>query len=741
MAVRKTKWMNDRDSKFDQYQICQNDYRNNILNVENCSKNKESLIYELQTVEEKTRNENADEIKNIDQKINEESESLRTAEIKLDYYKEGFDENNARKEAEDGYRAEFEQSKAGLIENINGLSSKLSQIYRDREAMKTNSLSEIQKLDSIENLRLASKKGYLSDVINRPYDKDEAMYLCKKNNLNDCNSFIRMLSELNFPKYLNQFIPNLNIIVLACLVVLFCFLYSVMTFSSSGVADASAGLTNGIFVFVQKLIHAVIGALIGAAVGAIIGFIVDSFLGTGLLLKGGAIFGGVVGLLIGFGKETSELSYEAGTVAGNVGRVITIIVVSIVMALVIVVLDLHDKVSEILIRKVPRLRDMAHDNLSSQTNAKPWMYYLSLYADTVSNDICDNYGSKQEEKLFFQKKELEEQLAKIKIEYEAGFEDNINRIVREKEKNFLADKSELERIISEIREKISSLEREGAMRRNDLDRLVKDKKEEIQKKIQEEDRELDRAKQELGLVVNNLNENAEAIMSVRFMPLSETKGHISENIYLEVKDKDLAYRVIRRIAHNYMPILFLYKGEKDGLKNLYPLVEDVARAFFQNNSLEVINLNLVDVYNGGIELSGSKLPFHIFDKRNVGDFNADIENTVRFVASAGETWNDVIGELVATTGVIEEERRAQISFIIVPPEGSGNVSGFEELPSLVRNGKKRGFIPIFFMSEEEYKNYDPEKSSQKYIMEIFSSRDSENYIYRYDLKEGTMTAG
>lgn len=278
-------------------------------------------------------------------------------------------------------------------------------------------------------------------------------------------------------------------------------------------------------------------------------------------------------------------------------------------------------------------------------------------------------------------------------------------------------------------------------RDKNLDSVINEKKAEYSTKLNE-------LKQDINAVLAKNKKFADEIndiqkkMSVDTLDIEETKGEVSECIYWEQPDNKSDYTEVFRIRHNFKPILMLYRADtisdNQKIDMLYPIIDKIAVEFFKNNSIEVIQNNIVDTYKGAIDLQAKKF-YNIYGD-NLSGFYEQVERVINYVAmyQNGNTWNEMIVDMYEKTKNINYDYRCQITSIVVPPTELKKVVFGDSMWTDVVRGRDKGFIPIFFVDESNYDNYNPDKDAGTVIGEIKKIFTEKDNIYRVHLQTGII---
>jgi len=193
--------------------------------------------------------------------------------------------------------------------------------------------------------------------------------------------------------------------------------------------------------------------------------------------------------------------------------------------------------------------------------------------------------------------------------------------------------------------------------------------------------------------------------------LEDTEGAISDTLFIVNRSgKDFA--TVDEINHNKKPLVFLYDNQENQIikETMYldEIIDSVIVSVFRTNDFKSIKLTIIDIVTGSKNFLGPRYTefLTVIDKNtDIKKHAEQIEKLAKTIAASPE------GDIIS----LNRTRYANgdpidpffVTQIVIPPIDSTN-SEFqapEEFWKASKEGDKYGFMPIFYVSKQDWENF------------------------------------
>ncbi|WP_438315201.1 hypothetical protein [Sporosarcina sp. FA9] len=241
-------------------------------------------------------------------------------------------------------------------------------------------------------------------------------------------------------------------------------------------------------------------------------------------------------------------------------------------------------------------------------------------------------------------------------------------------------------------------------------------------------------------------ENGQDLLLSR--PLKEeTEGAISDTLYVLGK-KEKEFVPIYEIKHYKEPLVLLYNNDENQITQqstyIDSVIESIIESVIRINYFEFVKLSIVDIVAGAKKFLGPRYQsfLKVFDTNaDIKDFTQQIEQSANRVARSQE------GDIT----VLNKKRFADgdpiypfyIPQIVIPPKGSTSsvLQLSDEFWRASKEGDKYGFIPIFYVSKQDWEAFEQETDDNKHSDKLFKNLKAvvpvSNY-YEIDIKRNAF---
>lgn len=757
--------MNKRDELFVEYQKTVREKQKNDHQAELDEKKLEELKSQQKKAEQNIRTENKNKIEELKNQILKKRSLAAEKRRQIKDVGGDFDMDAAGKSFDKETDTRRQQMTAQLTGQCNEAKGQLQHCLSEQEtwkeqekrlveadeklAVKIRSLKKLQQENSLPpNIVCHLEKQSDEEMIRAYHIQSGRDIIAMGENVGSLNGSIDSVPEWKIYAF------SASMLLSGIVAGILAYLISMML--GGGFGAVAAGTANGVAVFFQKFAVTFSGMVLGAIIGAIIGTVLYIFLlrGEWRVISFGAIISGIIGGVIRFRNAYARgISSDTSYMVENTARKIFLVVVWMILLFIVVTIisknSLHVKAAEMLLN-TRFLKAKALEKQTQVINTYLDHYYITIRYQEILDKISEDQRTARENQLSEKLTGLKGQLQKMEkdfldmrlgerdkviLSWKQAFDDEKNRLIAANR----SLKEEIQRLNTETDE----LDSQIIYREENLEEIIREGKKRYQQ-------EIDKCQQDLKareMKKISLTEKIKALVSefdgCKIPLISETFGKMSDAVYWEQPGSELGFADIRRLEHDQQPMLFLYFSNEDikeerKADKVYDMIKRLLFEFLYNNSLEVLRFNIIDNYKKAIDLQVQQ-EFHCYDDKNIGELLEKAESVINNVAthSGGKTWNEVIAAEAERSGIFDKYQ-CQVTAVFVPPSKLVKTQFRGELWQLVRMGKEKGFIPLFFADGEDYEYYNPEKDSGTAIEKLHQVFEEKNHIYRLNLDTGRI---
>ncbi len=285
--------------------------------------------------------------------------------------------------------------------------------------------------------------------------------------------------------------------------------------------------------------------------------------------------------------------------------------------------------------------------------------------------------------------------------------------------------------------------------RNEMERSnqkIADCKQEYENRVKEVEGRIAARKTELNRDLKELDDIFNKLVNTT-VTFEESKGVLSDYLYLYDEKSDKEPKELIAIKHDKKPIVFLYDiNDRTNIQgSLFKFMTAVMGGFYYTDAREIFELSITDPVTQARE-----------SQQYANQGLLKIENDIRKLsASIMESMNKVAGKgnglsIDDYNQKMYDENREQYEFLkykiaefIVPEEDAVQNTDFLEnnLWGALGDGKKFGFLPIFFVSYSDWKDTldNSSKLNSRFIMTLRRAIGSSNgSVYKINEKDITI---
>lgn len=747
--------MVERNALYQKYGELENQRSKNEMMLHKEEDHLKSLESKVKIIEKEFRDQNEDEISKLESRISIKQGDIKKRKKELVIEPGEFDFDRAYKE----YDAESEklakQQQEEIVAKRDSAQDNLKKKQKELQAHIKNEKAVVEKdqrlKDTIDCLHHSREKGKLPKVIASNLEDVKDEDLIQKYNIKDGDSIVKLGKNVDNPQRLSSYVPQWKKVAFVFLMAIVAAIFGMLIFSNSGfgngIETASVAAANGIAVFFQRLLNALLRLLIGALIGAVVGLILFLIIKIVHLIWIGAVIGGLIGFVIGFrGSSVNYLEDSTQITVGMGGKIIVFAIVLVIIGFIFYAIDLHGYVVELTLF-VPPLYKAAVNAQTALLVGNADSYHIVMNYAEILEIVCTNQISARVKELEASIKEFEEQirngskelLEKRKQQRESVVDQERAAYDAQRQK-IIGDNKKINQAIDEIQKEIAKAKEEIQRRKTDLEKLIAEKKKECEKEIQQTKNKIQNTSAEIKKEIDEIKSIS---ANMKKKCIEDPVEILDEFYWWQPEDKALGYSPIMRILHKQKPVMFRYQTDenetgKDKIRPIYDAIKKMYYDLIQQN-LDLCKVSVLDPYMNAVDLESIK-DIEKYNASNSSRLYETMEKVVKWVARKGDTWNNACD---AGEGMGYSEYPCQIVFVVIPPEDLQKIQLDDRLWELVRQGEDKGVIPIFFVSEVDYKTYSSEENKEKsknmreLQSNVFSKKEN---MYTINLKNGFVQA-
>lgn len=755
--------MSKKDEAFQNYHDLVNEKQKNDHLIKNAERKIEEIKQAQMHTEEIVRAKNDEQISALKAQIKEKKSVMFEKKNHLLTIPEAFDVDMAYKE----YTEETDVLGKNMMIDLRKKCDEAKQTLQKKDE-EINKEAQIQ-IQLVEKDETASQKfkhvtyerqnGTIPVQLKKCLETPDDDKYIKECGIVDGHSIIQIGQKVPYSFSISNYVYGWDTVVFVILMLLAAALCSVLLFGHGGIGNSVARLTiwlaNGASSLFQKIFWAIVSMLVISLAGGIIGCILGAVTAIeedfSMKIAGvGAAIGAVIGLVLGFQKaEVSSIAIQTQETIGTIGRIVVLILILIAVFFIILNTDFSTIVLE-LVLQIPFLNNIAQEKSKESIDRDiSYCYVLLRYREILFRKCANNLFPDRDE-LIAQLGEWEKQqdtaLEKFQSQREAEWKNAMElkkKEFEEQKKQMLSQNEQISNTIKKMDDEISDINGKIKYKEENLEKAIKDEMSTYRSQIHEYQTDINSKKAENKRLITRIDLAVEDFEKIKIPDIEETHGRMSDVVYLKLPGNHLDYPDIQMLEHDQQPMLFLYSADKDTRDDnkvdlVYKIINEILWAFVYNNSIEVLGLNIVDNYKSAIDLK-SESGFEIYNEKNINELYSKVDRVINNVATynGGKTWNDVIVAEEQNSGILDPYM-CQVTAILFPPQTLAKTQFDEELWQLVRKGKQKGFIPLFFVCADDYDKYDSEKDHGTAMEKINQVFEEKNHIYRIDLTTNTV---
>lgn len=223
----------------------------------------------------------------------------------------------------------------------------------------------------------------------------------------------------------------------------------------------------------------------------------------------------------------------------------------------------------------------------------------------------------------------------------------------------------------------------------------------------------------------------------------ESQGVLSDYLYIYNEQSSEDPKSIIMIKHDKKPIVFLY--DLDDTTNvsasLYEFMKAILTGFYTINANDTFDIIVTDPVSKARKFE--QMTKFLTIENDIKKLSNSVQNSMRKVAKSGMHIDNHNKKMAGDGEEKVKYFKYKIAEFIVPEESSAQNTNFfdSDLWGTLGDGKEYGFIPIFYISNSDWKNTfdDDSKLNSRFIIQLKNAIGSSNgSVYKIDTENITI---
>lgn len=335
----------------------------------------------------------------------------------------------------------------------------------------------------------------------------------------------------------------------------------------------------------------------------------------------------------------------------------------------------------------------------------------------------------------------------------AEYDEKIRKTTASYDKKIADEKDKLERLKSGLASDKDSL---IAQLEQDIAMCDSDKKE----KTEQYDQRITKCVQDYELKVKTVNDDIERMneefagdlseihrvfdnINNNTVGFDESQGVLSDYLYIYNENSPEDPKSVIKIKHDKKPIVFLYdlEDKTNVSASLFEFMKAVLAGIYTINANDAFDVIVTDPVSKARKFE--QMTKFLTIENDIKKLSDIVQNSMREVAKEGMHIDEHNRKMSSDGEDKVKYFKYIIAEFIVPEEAAAQNTNFfdSDLWGTLGDGRENGFIPIFYISYEDWKNTfdDDSKLNSKFILQLKNAIGSTNgSVFKIDTENITI---
>lgn len=391
-----------------------------------------------------------------------------------------------------------------------------------------------------------------------------------------------------------------------------------------------------------------------------------------------------------------------------------------------------------LIKKIDRETEQTITNERASAEASRKKYEHQQMNLIQMQDECMLELSEYDGRIQDKTVEYDEKISKTTASYDKKIADAKDELERLKS-GLASDKASL---IAQLEQDIAMCDSDKKEKTEQYDQRITKCVQDYELKVKTVNDDIERMNEEFAgdlseihRVFDNINNNT--------VGFDESQGVLSDFLYIYNENSDEDPKRVIKIKHDKKPIVFLYdlEDKTNVSASLFEFMKAVLAGIYTINANDAFDVIVTDPVSKARKFE--QMTKFLTIENDIKKLSDIVQNSMRKVAKEGMHIDEHNRKMSLDGEDKVKYFKYKIAEFIVPEEAAAQNTNFfdSDLWGTLGDGRENGFIPIFYISYEDWKNTfdDDSKLNSKFILQLKNAIGSTNgSVFKIDTDKITI---
>lgn len=334
--------------------------------------------------------------------------------------------------------------------------------------------------------------------------------------------------------------------------------------------------------------------------------------------------------------------------------------------------------------------------------------------------------------------EYDEKISKTTVSYDKKIADAKEKLQRLKS-GLTSDKDSL---LAQLEQDIAKCDSDKKEKTEQYDQKIVECVQVYESSIKDVNDDIERMNEEFAIdlseihrVFDNINNNT--------VGFDESQGVLSDYLYIYNENSDEDPKSVIKIKHDKKPIVFLYdlEDKTNVSASLFEFMKAVLAGIYTINANDAFDVIVTDPVSKARRFE--QMTKFLTIENDIKKLSDIVQNSMRKVAKEGMHIDEHNRKMSSAGEDKVKYFKYKIAEFIVPEEAAAQNTNFfdSDLWGTLGDGRENGFIPIFYISYDDWKNTfdDDSKLNSKFILQLKNAIGSTNgSVFKIDTEKITI---
>lgn len=391
-----------------------------------------------------------------------------------------------------------------------------------------------------------------------------------------------------------------------------------------------------------------------------------------------------------------------------------------------------------LIKKIDRETEQTISSERASAEASRKKYEQQQMSLIQMQDECMLELSGYDGRIQDKSAEYDEKIRKTTASYDKKISDAKDKLERLKS-GLVSDKDSL---IAQLEQDVATCDSDKKEKTEQYDQRIAKCEQDYELKVKTVNDDIERMNEEFASdlseihrVFDNINNNT--------VGFDESQGVLSDFLYIYNENSDEDPKRVIKIKHDKKPIVFLYdlEDKTNVSASLFEFMKAVLAGIYTINANDAFDVIVTDPVSKARKFE--QMTKFLTIENDIKKLSDIVQNSMRKVAKEGMHIDEHNRKMSSDGEDKVKYFKYKIAEFIVPEEAAAQNTNFfdSDLWGTLGDGRENGFIPIFYISYEDWKNTfdDDSKLNSKFILQLKNAIGSTNgSVFKIDTDKITI---